>query len=185
MIAGLGITFYYMATTQPWLRGVFNVSGSIADNTWWGISAISAGLWGVPLGFIVIIVVSLLTPAPNREVQELVEHVRYPNLTGDTMVTEGSVTARIAPRRKARSDAGLFLQSRPTALAAAPTRTDTNVSRMSEMPTNSVPAPGGTRSTRRAPSQKRYTVWHRPTSPTIAITGSSSVAPASSTGIAP
>ena len=43
--------------------------------------------WGVPLGFVVIIVVSLLTPAPNREVQELVEHVRYPNLTGDTMVT--------------------------------------------------------------------------------------------------
>jgi len=89
MIAGLGITFYYMATTQPWLRGLFNVQGSIADNTWWGISAISAGLWGVPLGFLVIIVVSLLTPAPDREVQELVEHVRYPNLTGDTMVTEG------------------------------------------------------------------------------------------------
>jgi cation/acetate symporter len=90
MIAGLGVTFYYMATTQPWLRGVFGVSGTIAENTWWGISAISAGLWGVPLGFIVIIVVSLLTPAPNREVQELVEHVRYPSLAGDTMVTEGT-----------------------------------------------------------------------------------------------
>jgi len=90
MIAGLGVTFYYMATTQPWLRGVFGVTGSVADHTWWGISAISAGLWGVPLGFIVIIVVSLLTPAPNREVQELVEHVRYPNLTGDTMVTTGT-----------------------------------------------------------------------------------------------
>jgi cation/acetate symporter len=90
MIAGLGVTFYYMATTQPWLRSVFGVSGTIAENTWWGISAISAGLWGVPLGFIVIIVVSLLTPAPNREVQELVEHVRYPSLAGDTMVTEGT-----------------------------------------------------------------------------------------------
>jgi len=89
MIAGLGITFYYMATTQPWLRGVFGVTTSIADNTWWGISAISAGLWGVPLGFIVIIVVSLITPAPDKETQELVEHVRYPNLTGDTMVTVG------------------------------------------------------------------------------------------------
>ena len=85
MIAGLGITFYYMATTQPWLRGLFGVTTSIADNTWWGIAAISAGLWGVPLGFIVIIVVSLLTPAPSRDVQELVEHVRYPNLTGDTV----------------------------------------------------------------------------------------------------
>ncbi len=90
MISGLAITFYYMATTQPWLRGVFGVTGSIADNTWWGIGAISAGLWGVPLGFLVIIVVSLITPAPDRETQELVEHVRYPNLTGDTMVTVGT-----------------------------------------------------------------------------------------------
>jgi cation/acetate symporter len=89
MIAGLGITFYYMATTQPWLRSVFGVTTSIADNTWWGISAISAGLWGVPLGFAVIIIVSLLTPAPDARTQELVEHVRYPNLVGDQMVTEG------------------------------------------------------------------------------------------------
>jgi cation/acetate symporter len=79
MMAGLGITFYYMATTQPWLRGMFGVTGSI-----------SAGLWGVPLGFIVIVVVSLLTPAPNAEVQDLVEHVRYPNLAGDKMVTLGT-----------------------------------------------------------------------------------------------
>jgi cation/acetate symporter len=34
----------------------------------------------VPIGFAVIIIVSLLTPAPKRETQELVEHVRYPNL---------------------------------------------------------------------------------------------------------
>jgi hypothetical protein len=34
----------------------------------------------VPLGFAVIIIVSLLTPAPKRKIQELVEHVRYPNL---------------------------------------------------------------------------------------------------------
>jgi cation/acetate symporter len=90
MLSGLGITFYYMATTQPWLRSVFGVSGSIADHTWWGIQAISAGLWGVPLGFAVILIVSLLTPAPEREVQELVEHVRYPNLKGDTLNTLGT-----------------------------------------------------------------------------------------------
>ncbi len=87
MVAGLTITFYYMATTQPWLRGLFGVTSSIADNTWWGIQAISAGLWGVPVGFAVIIIVSLLTPAPNRDVQDLVEHVRYPNIKGDTMNT--------------------------------------------------------------------------------------------------
>jgi cation/acetate symporter len=76
--AGLGITFYYMVTTQPWLRGVFGVTSPI--ELWWGILPISAGLFGVPVGFAVIIIVSLLTPAPSRDTQELVEHVRYPDL---------------------------------------------------------------------------------------------------------
>jgi cation/acetate symporter len=80
MLAGVSVTFYYMATTQPWLRSVFGVTSSVADNTWWAIQPISAGIFGVPLGFAVIIIVSLLTPAPKRETQELVEHVRYPDL---------------------------------------------------------------------------------------------------------
>jgi cation/acetate symporter len=90
MASGLAITMYYMATTQPWLRGVFGVTSPINDHIWWGIQPISAGLWGVPLGVLVIIVVSLITPAPDRETQELVEHVRYPNLAGDTMQTLGT-----------------------------------------------------------------------------------------------
>jgi len=80
MVAGLGTTFYYMATTQPWLRGVFGVTSPIADNIWWGILPISAGLFGVPIGIVTIIVVSLLTPPPSPATQELVEHVRYPDL---------------------------------------------------------------------------------------------------------
>jgi cation/acetate symporter len=78
MIAGLGTTFYYMATTQPWMRSIFGVTSPV--ELWWGIQPISAGLFGVPVGFAVIILVSLVTPAPKKEVQELVEHVRYPNL---------------------------------------------------------------------------------------------------------
>ena len=83
MIAGLGTTFYYMATTQPWMRSVFGVTSPIADNIWWGIQPISAGLFGVPIGFAVIIIVSLLTKAPDKEIQELVHHVRYPDLKLD------------------------------------------------------------------------------------------------------
>ena len=78
MVAGLGVTFYYMVMTQPWLRGVFGVTSPV--ELWWGILPISAGVFGVPLGFAVIILVSLVTPAPSRKVQELVEHVRYPSL---------------------------------------------------------------------------------------------------------
>ncbi len=80
MIAGLGTTFYYMVTTQPWMRGIFGVTSPIADNIWWGIQPISAGLFGVPIGFAVIIIVSLITPPPRKDTQELVEHVRYPDL---------------------------------------------------------------------------------------------------------
>jgi cation/acetate symporter len=87
MLAGVGITFYYMATTQPWLRRLFNVQSSIADNTWWDINPISAGIFGIPLGFAVLIIVSLLTPAPDKETQELVDHVRYPHLRGDIDTT--------------------------------------------------------------------------------------------------
>jgi len=78
MVAGLGTTFYYMVTTQPWLRGVFGVTSPI--QLWWDIQPISAGLFGVPIGFAVIILVSLVTPAPSRKIQQLVEFVRYPNL---------------------------------------------------------------------------------------------------------
>jgi len=55
---------------------------------WFGLSPVSAGMFGLPLGVVTIFVVSLLTSPPSREVQELVEHVRYPQLTGDTMVSE-------------------------------------------------------------------------------------------------
>ncbi len=78
MVAGLGTTFYYMITTQPWMRGVFGVTSPV--QLWWDIQPISAGLFGVPIGFAVIILVSLVTPAPSRKIQQLVEYVRYPNL---------------------------------------------------------------------------------------------------------
>jgi cation/acetate symporter len=77
MLAGLGVTFYYMVTTQPWLREVFGVTGPI--RLWWEIQPISAGVFGVPLGFAVMIVVSLLSPPPPPHVQALVDYVRYPN----------------------------------------------------------------------------------------------------------
>jgi cation/acetate symporter len=78
IICGLGITVYYMAMNQPWLRGVFGVTSPVS--LWGDIQPISAGLFGVPVGFAVIIIVSLLTPEPRRDTQELVEHVRYPDL---------------------------------------------------------------------------------------------------------
>jgi cation/acetate symporter len=82
MLAGFLTTAYYMAKTQPWMREVFfSIPRSTpVTNLWWDILPISAGLFGVPTGFLVIIVVSWITPAPSKATQEFVEGVRYPNL---------------------------------------------------------------------------------------------------------
>ena len=82
MVAGVGVTFYYMITTQVWLREVFfGTPRSVpVTNLWWDIQPIAAGVFGVPLGFAVILLVSLITPAPSQKIQDLVENVRYPNL---------------------------------------------------------------------------------------------------------
>ena len=76
MALGLGVAMYYMIRTYPFFGGV-------AANQWFNMAAISAGVFGVPIGLITIYVVSLLTPAPSAKVRELVEHVRYPHLRGD------------------------------------------------------------------------------------------------------
>ena len=78
MVSGLGVTVYYMAMNQAWLRGWLGIT--TASELWFDILPISAGVFGVPLGFAVIIVVSLLTPAPPNPVQDLVDYVRYPSV---------------------------------------------------------------------------------------------------------
>jgi len=78
MVSGLGVTSYYMLTTQPWLREAFGITSPI--QLWWGIDSISAGLFGVPVGFAVIVLVSLVTRPPPQKARDLVDHVRYPDL---------------------------------------------------------------------------------------------------------
>ena len=78
MVCGLGVTFYYMLVNQPWLRNAFGVTSPV--QLWWGIEPISAGLFGVPVGFAVIFVVSLITPRPSQQVQDMVENFRYPEV---------------------------------------------------------------------------------------------------------
>ena len=78
MVAGLGVTAYYMLVNQPWLRASFGITSPI--QLWWGIEPISAGIFGVPVGFAVILLVSLVTPKPSQKSQDLVEYIRYPDL---------------------------------------------------------------------------------------------------------
>ncbi|MBL8458237.1 MAG: VC_2705 family sodium/solute symporter [Zoogloea sp.] len=81
MLAGLGVTLYYIVRTHPFF------GGSMAD-AWFDINPISCGVFGVPLGFIVIAVISLLTPPPPLEVQALVDFVRMPDEGRKALETE-------------------------------------------------------------------------------------------------
>jgi len=83
MIAGLGLCMYYMVLTYPFFGGT-------AANQWFGLNPISAGMIGLPVGLVTIVIVSLLTGEPDAKTQALVEHVRYPHIKGDTVNTLGT-----------------------------------------------------------------------------------------------
>jgi cation/acetate symporter len=53
---------------------------------WFGLNNINCGLLGMPLGFLVIYIVSLMTKAPSREMQALVDEIRKPR--GRTVLEE-------------------------------------------------------------------------------------------------
>ncbi|GAB3539245.1 cation acetate symporter [Noviherbaspirillum agri] len=71
MIAGFAVCVYYMLRTYP-------AFGGTALNQWLGIAPISAGIFGVPAGFLTIGVVSLMTSRPDQRTDALVDHIRTP-----------------------------------------------------------------------------------------------------------
>jgi cation/acetate symporter len=76
MVSGLLVTVYYMVHNDPWLRGVAGIASPI--DLWFGIQPIAAAVFGVPVGMAVLVVGSLLTPAPAPEIRDFVESIRYP-----------------------------------------------------------------------------------------------------------
>jgi cation/acetate symporter len=53
---------------------------------WFDLNNINCGLLGMPLGFLVMIVVSLFTKEPSREMQALIDEIRKPR--GRTVLEE-------------------------------------------------------------------------------------------------
>ncbi len=77
MISGLAITLFYMITFK------FNTFGETTPADWWfGISPEGFGTVGMVINFAVSLSVSMLTPAPPQNVQEIVEDIRYPRGAG-------------------------------------------------------------------------------------------------------
>ena len=59
MLAGLGVTIYYMLVNAAWIRVMLKLTPD--PQLWFGIVPISAGVFGVALGLFVTVLVSLLT----------------------------------------------------------------------------------------------------------------------------
>jgi cation/acetate symporter len=57
MLAGFGVTVYYMASNAPAVRAAFGAGG--APSLWFGIQPIAAGVFGVAAGVLVVLLVSL------------------------------------------------------------------------------------------------------------------------------
>jgi cation/acetate symporter len=74
MIAGLAVCVYYIVSTYPFFVQLTGFAGA----HWFGIEPISSGVFGVPAGFAVAIVVSLLDRKPDAYTRALVDYIRHP-----------------------------------------------------------------------------------------------------------
>jgi len=71
MVVGFAVCLYYMLRASPALGGSL-------DAAWLGILPMAAGVFGVPAGLATIVLVSLLTPAPSRGSEGMVDYIRAP-----------------------------------------------------------------------------------------------------------
>ncbi|RQS61818.1 cation acetate symporter [Burkholderia sp. Bp8963] len=74
MVTGLAVCVYYIVSTYPYFAQLTGFAGP----TWFGIEPISSGVFGVPAGFAVAIVVSLLDRRPDDYTRALVDYIRHP-----------------------------------------------------------------------------------------------------------
>jgi cation/acetate symporter len=109
IIAGFGLCVFYLVTTRYYPQAGVDYFGmtsmlhpitgapivDIAKGVkaqaaqqvgWFNLNNINCGLLGAPLGFLVMIVVSLLTKEPSKEMQAFVDEIRKPR--GRTVLAE-------------------------------------------------------------------------------------------------
>jgi cation/acetate symporter len=78
MLAGLAVCAGYMAANLPLLRTALGVTRPLADCQWFGVDAIAAGVFGVPVGVTVMVLVSLLTARPPEQQGAVIDRMRFP-----------------------------------------------------------------------------------------------------------
>jgi cation/acetate symporter len=83
ILSGFGVTIFYLVGT---VYGLDLTKGTGDELALWGffgltetgVANISAAIFGRPVGFLVMVVVSLMTPAPSAEMQSFIDEVRRP-----------------------------------------------------------------------------------------------------------
>jgi cation/acetate symporter len=78
MLVGLGTTLFYM------------VGSRFYGLSWFGTNTVASGVFGIPLGFLTIWIVSLMTPAPSKEMQDFVVEIRYPKTGGASQAIDAA-----------------------------------------------------------------------------------------------
>jgi cation/acetate symporter len=81
IFAGFGVTLFYLLMTRYGGMPLWPIPG-LTD----GVANISAAIFGLPVGFAVMVIVSLMTPAPSKEMQDFIDEVRKPR--GETIMQE-------------------------------------------------------------------------------------------------
>ena len=79
MLAGAGLCLWYMARNLAGPRVWFGLGEAAADLRWFGIDPVSAGVFGVPMGCAVLVLVSWLTPPPGDAEVAMVDNLRRPS----------------------------------------------------------------------------------------------------------
>jgi cation/acetate symporter len=92
IIAGFGVTLFYLIGTQYGFDFAKGTGDEMAE--WFGVKNISAALFGLPVGFIVMYGVSLMTKAPSPEMQAMIDEIRKPR--GDMVMHGGDLARRTA-----------------------------------------------------------------------------------------
>lgn len=78
MVVGILLMLFYM------MKFKFNMFGGGEEKDWWfGISPEGFGMIAMTVNFVVSLVISRFTAPPPEEVQEIVEHIRIPEGTGE------------------------------------------------------------------------------------------------------
>jgi cation/acetate symporter len=74
MVIGVLLMLFYMTKFK------FGWFGGGTEKDWWfGISPEGFGSFAMMVNFLIAVVVSKFTPAPDQNIQELIENIRNPN----------------------------------------------------------------------------------------------------------